>query len=138
MDATVVPRLLLGAVDGVEMLAVGALQLTRDVVVTAVSGVANVGAEAVTATMAGTRGIVSATARMVGDVAGAAQETVRATIDNARRSRRGLSHAASRLPAVTMTDASAAETKSAPTRRTPRSRRRAGLRLATSRPSEAA
>jgi hypothetical protein len=137
----VVPRVLLGAVDGVEILAVGALQLTRNVVVTAVSGVASIGAEAVTATMDGARGIVSATARMVGDVAGAAQGTVRATIDDARRSGRGLARAASRRPARSMMEAPAAETTPAPAPRVSRSRRRAGrLRLAThpSRPSEAA
>jgi hypothetical protein len=136
----VVPRLLLGAVDGVEMLAVGALRLTRDVVVTAVSGAASIGAEAVTATMQGARGIVSAAARMVGDVAGTAQGTVRATIDDARRSGRGLARAASRRPALDMMQASGAEAAAAPARTASRTRRRAGLRLAThpSRPSEAA
>src|SRR5262245_2141337 len=89
VDGNVVPRVLMGAVDGGELVAIGALQLARDVLQSAVSGAANIGAEALTAAVAGTRGVVSATSRMVGDIAGTAQDTLMATIDNARRPRRG-------------------------------------------------
>jgi hypothetical protein len=88
MDASVIPRVLLGAVDGVGIVAVGALQFARDVLLTAVSGAANIGAEAVTATVTGTRGVVAATAQLVGDIAGTAQGSFLATINNARRPRR--------------------------------------------------
>ena len=65
-QGNLVARTLMGAVDGVEVVAVGALQLTRDVLMSAVSGAASVGAEAVSATVTGARGVVSATSRMVG------------------------------------------------------------------------
>jgi hypothetical protein len=89
IDGSVVPRVLLGAVDGVETVAVGALQLARDVTLSAVSGAANIGAQALTATLAGARGVVSATVDMVGEIAGAAQGTFQATLDNAMHARRG-------------------------------------------------
>src|SRR5262245_22772312 len=82
--ARAVPRILGGAVNGVEIVAIGALRFTRDVLVSAVSGAASIGAEALTATTAGARGIVSATSRMVGDVAGTAQSAFRSVIDGAR------------------------------------------------------
>ena len=85
MKRSVVPRALLGAVDGVGMVAVGALQLGRDVLVSAVSGAANIGAEALRATVAGARGLVSATSQTFWDIAGAAQGTLLATIDSVRR-----------------------------------------------------
>jgi hypothetical protein len=50
VDVSVVPRALLGAVNGVEIVAVGALQFARDVLLSAVSGAANIGAEALAAT----------------------------------------------------------------------------------------
>ena len=68
-----VPQVLLGAVNGIETVAMGALQLARNVLVSAVSGAADIGAEAVTATFAGTRGVVAAAPRMVGDIATTAQ-----------------------------------------------------------------
>jgi len=89
LDPSVVPRALVGAVDGIGIVAVGALQLTRDVVVSAVSGAANIGAEGIMATVAGARGVVSATSQTVADISGAAQGTLLATIDNVRHSRRG-------------------------------------------------
>jgi hypothetical protein len=48
---------LVGAVDGVEIVAVGALQLAREVLLRTVSGAANIGAEALAATTAGARGV---------------------------------------------------------------------------------
>ena len=141
LNPTVVPRVLLGAVNGVEVVAVGVLQLARDVLVSAVSGAANVGTEAVTATVAGARGVVSAASQMVGDVAGTARDTLLATIETARRSRRGLARAASRRAAAAMTEKPGAGAPAAPSRRASRSRPRTrGLRLASrpARPSEAA
>src|SRR5262245_55305481 len=59
----IIPRVLKAAVNGVELVAVGALQFTRDVLLSAVSGAASIGAEALTATTAGARGVVSAGSR---------------------------------------------------------------------------
>jgi len=95
-NASLLPRVLLGAVDGVGAVAVGTLQLARDVLIKAVSGAANIGAEAVTATVAGTRGVVSATSHTVADIATTAQNTFLTTIDTVRHSRRGAARAASR------------------------------------------
>jgi hypothetical protein len=140
-DGNVVGRVLLGAVDGVEVIAVGALQLTRDVTVTTVSGVASIGAEAVSAVMQGARGIVFVTSQMIGDMAGAAQGTFRTTLQNARRSGRGLARSASRGAVLAARDTFGSAAPSASGRAASRARRRtSGLRLAPhpARPSEAA
>src|SRR5215470_10443850 len=92
-----VPGVLLGAVDGVGVVAGGVLQLTRNVLMSAVSGAADIGAEAVNATVSGAHGVVSAASRMVGDVAGAAQASVAETISVARQAGR---RTASRRPPV--------------------------------------
>ena len=89
LDASAVPRMLVGAVNGIEIVAVGALQLARDVLLSAVSGAADVGAEALSATTAGARGVVSATSRMIGEIAGTAESTFRDAVNNARHSRLG-------------------------------------------------
>jgi hypothetical protein len=99
-DVSVVPRVLLGAVNGVEIVAVGALQFTRDVLLSAVSGVANIGAEALNATVAGARGVVSATSRMVADIAGTAQGTLQEAVYNARHTRPGAARVALKRPAT--------------------------------------
>jgi hypothetical protein len=109
LDGYIVPRVLVGAVDGVEILAVGALQFARDVVLSAVSGAANIGAEALTATVAGARSVVSAASQTVGDIASTAQSTFLATIENARHLRRGPARMAPRRPPTSMTG-EAAET----------------------------
>jgi hypothetical protein len=98
-----VPRVLLGAVTGVEVVAEGALNLTRDVLVSAVCGAASIGAEALTATVAGARGVVSAASRMVGDIAATAQGTFREALENARRARQGVPHGVLRRPPARMT-----------------------------------
>lgn len=121
--ASVVPRVLLGAVNGVEIVAVGALQLTRDVLLSAVSGAANIGAEALTATVAGARGVVSAASRMVGDIAGTAQGTFQEALANARHSRAG--RGALRRPAARMAGRSRETTPAVPSTEGPRSRPRA-------------
>jgi len=97
-EAGMMPRILLGAVNGVEIAAAGALQLTRDLLVTTVSGIADIGAEALNATAGGVRGIVSAASRMVGDIAGTAQGTFWAAFDNARHARLRAAHMALRRP----------------------------------------
>jgi hypothetical protein len=86
-ESNMVPQVLLGAVNGIETVAVGALQLARNVLVSAVSGAADIGAEAVTATFAGTRGVVAAASRMVGDIATTAQSTFQETVSSAKQSR---------------------------------------------------
>ena len=100
---SVVPRVLLGAVDGLGVVAVGTLELVRNVLVSAVSGAANIGVEAVTATMAGTRGVVSAASQAVSDIASTAQGTIVATIDNARHPGRGVAHIMRGRPLASMT-----------------------------------
>ena len=102
-ESSMVPRVLLGAVNGIETVAVGALQLARNVLVSAVSGAADIGAEAVTATVAGTRGVVAAASRMVGDIATTAQSTVQETVSSAKQSRGGvLGRVAARRPLARM------------------------------------
>jgi hypothetical protein len=137
LDPGVVPRVLLRAVDGVEIVAVGTLQFARDVLVSAVSGAANIGAAALTATVAGARGVVSAASQMVGDVAGTAQGTLRTTIDNARRSGRASTRAASRR-AATLDAAGARVTPAAAPARARRRTRRLRLAPRPARPSVAA
>jgi hypothetical protein len=87
VDASVIPRALLGAVNGVEIVAVSALRIARDVLLSSVSGAASIGAETLTATTAGARGVVSATVRMIGDIAGTAAGTFQEAMNDARRSR---------------------------------------------------
>jgi hypothetical protein len=134
VDPSAIPRLLLGAVDRAEVVAVGALQFTRDVLLSAVSGAANIGAEALTATVGGTRGVVSAAFRMVGDIAGAARGSVLATIDSASRSRRApvrLARGRPALPLAGEPGGNAASVRSTPV---PRSRRRARRLRSVTRP----
>jgi hypothetical protein len=123
-EASVVPRVLLGAVNGVEIVAVGALQLTRDVLLSAVSGAASIGSEALTATVAGARGVVSAASRMVGDIAGTAQGTFQEAIGNARRSRLGAARGAFRRPAARMAGRTGATMPAVPSTGEPRARAR--------------
>lgn len=87
VNAAVLPQVLLGAVDGVGVVAGGLLQLTRNVLLTAVSGAADIGAEALNGTVSAARGVVSATFRMVGDMAGTARSTVAETVSLATQSR---------------------------------------------------
>ena len=84
-EANVVPRVLLGLVNGVESVGTGALELTRGVLLSAVSGAVNIGAEALTAAGAGARGVVSAASRMVGDIAGTAQDTFQEVMNRSTR-----------------------------------------------------
>jgi|SRR5262245_39345354 len=104
LDASVVPRAFVGAVDGIGIVAVGALQLARDVVVSAVSGAANIGAEALMATVAGARGVVSATSQTVADITGTAQGALLATMHNVRYSQRGAARLSPRRVAASMSD----------------------------------
>ena len=103
VDPGVVPRMLVGAVNGIEIVAVGALQLARDVLMSAVSGAADVGAEALAATTTGARGVVSATSRMIGEIAGTAESTLRDAVNNAKHARRGAAPATLRRPPARMT-----------------------------------
>ena len=105
-ESSMVPQVLLGAVNGIETVAVGALQLARNVLVSAVSGAADIGAEAVTATFAGTRGVVAAASRMVGDIATTAQSTLQETVSSAKHSRgSALGSVAARRPLAKMPSA---------------------------------
>jgi len=137
LNASVVPRVLLGAVDGIELVAVGALQIARDVVTTAVSGVANIGASALTATAEGTRGVVSAASHTVADIVETAQSTFVATVDNVRNSRRRPARLAPSRTAVSVAGEADGTVTSVPSRPGRRARR---PRLVTraARPSVAA
>ena len=66
LDTSVLPRVIVGAVNGLEIVAVGALRITRDVLIRTISGAAAVGAEALTAATGAVRGIVSAASRTIG------------------------------------------------------------------------
>src|SRR5262245_8381747 len=88
LDTSVVPRVLVGAVNGLEIVAVGALRIARDVLVRTISGAADIGAEALTAATAGVRGVVSAASRTIGDIAGATRGNVRETVSNVTHARR--------------------------------------------------
>src|SRR5262249_57254234 len=68
LDTNLIPRVVVGAVNGVEVVAVGTLRIARDVLLRTVTGAADIGAEALTATTAGVRGVVSAASRMVGEI----------------------------------------------------------------------
>src|SRR5215470_5270186 len=129
LDGSVVPRVLLGAVDGVGIVAIGALQLARDVLVSAVSGAANIGTEALMATVVGTRGAVSAASQTVADISGAAQSTLLATIDNVRHSRRGTARLSPRRATASTNDGGDSSVTSPGQR--PASRRTRGPRLVT-------
>jgi hypothetical protein len=104
LTASSVPRVLIGAVDGVGIVAAGTLQFVRDVLLTTISGAANVGAEALTATVAGTRGVVSAASQTVADIAVTAQSTVLAVIDNARHARRDVARLAPSRRSISTSD----------------------------------
>ena len=126
LNTSVVPRVIVGAVNGLEIVAVGALRIARDVLVRTISGVADIGAEALTAATAGVRGVVSAASRTIGDIAGTTQGNVRNTLSNvthARAARRTLGE-----PSTESAEASAAS--SADATRRPRGRAR-GSRAAS-------
>ena len=114
--ASVVPRVLLGMVNGVEIVAAGALQFTREVLLTAVSGAANIGGEALTAAGAGARGVVSAASRMVGDIAGTAQGTFQEVLNNARHLRPGAARMALWRPAASVAGGPSATTQTPSTK----------------------
>lgn len=122
--ASIVPRVLAGAVNGVEVVATGALRLTRDVLLSAVSGTASIGAEAVAATTAGARGVVSATSRMVAEIANTAQEAVREALSDARSARPGLARMARRSSPVSSGNDSATPSAGRATETRPRRRTR--------------
>jgi hypothetical protein len=99
-----VPRVLVQTVNGVEIVAASVLQLARDVLLSTVSGAASIGAEALAATTAGARGVVSATSRMVGDIAGTAQRSFQDTLYNARHARAGYPGRSLRRPPARVGD----------------------------------
>lgn len=133
-EAGVVPQVLLGAVDGVGVVAGGLLQLTRNVLLTAVSGAADIGAEALNATVSGARGVVSATSRMVGDMAGTARSTFVETVSLASHARgRASGRVAARRPPAAMASRATPSDAAQPSR--PGRRARAAIRPARSRPA---
>src|SRR5215470_6356504 len=87
LNTSVVPRVIVGAVNGLEIVTVGALRIARDVLVRTISGAADIGAEALAAATAGVRGVVSAASRTIGDIAGATRGNVRKTLSNVTHAR---------------------------------------------------
>ena len=127
LDTSVLSRVVVGAVNGLEVVVVGALHITRDVLVRTISGVADIGAEALTAAAGGVRGVVSAASRMIGDIAGTAQGDLRETMSNVTH-RRGSARSTLAAPSTGAADVTTAAPSADITRR-PRGRKR-GARAA--------
>lgn len=135
IESSRVPQVLAGAVNGLEALAVGALQLARNVLVSAASGAAEVGTEAIGATMSGARGIVAATSRMVADIATTAQTTLQDAMSNGRWSRNGGARTlASRRSSTPASNAAEAVTATSPSTEAAGSRRRGARARKTRQP----
>jgi hypothetical protein len=122
LDTSVIPRVIVGAVNGLEIVVVGALHITRDVVVRTISGVVDIGAEALTAATAGVRGVVSAASRTIGDIAGATRGNLRDTLSNVTH-HRGTARSTLSEPSRATADVTAAAPNADITRR-PRGRKR--------------
>jgi hypothetical protein len=84
LDAGLVPRLLVGGVNGAEVLAIGALQLARNVLMTVATGAAELGTLVVSRSAGAARGVVQTTSELVGGAAGVATNTVRTTVTAAK------------------------------------------------------
>src|SRR5262245_55849784 len=84
IGASVVPELLVGAVNGVEVLANGVLTLARNALLTVVSGAAELGTLVVSGSAGAARGIVRTTSELVGEAVGVATNTVRTTVTTAK------------------------------------------------------
>jgi hypothetical protein len=76
----IVPRVLHGTVNGAEAIAVGALNMARTVLVTAITGTAELGAQVVATGADAARGAVDAVARFGTDLADVASSAARATM----------------------------------------------------------
>src|SRR5262245_30126742 len=127
-ESHVVPRVLIETVSSVEIVAEGLLQLTRNLVVSAVSATADIGVVALSATATGARGVVSVTSRMVGDIAGAAQTGLRAALTSVQGSKPRAARAPPRHPLarVASHERQTADERPAPSRQARPARRRRG------------
>src|SRR5215471_13898399 len=97
-QSAMVPGILLGAVNGAEIVAANLLRFSLNVLVSTVAGAADVGAAAISATAAGVRGMVSAASRMVGDIATTAQTSFQEAAATARQSSVRAARSGSRRP----------------------------------------
>src|SRR5262245_22597952 len=84
LDVSVIPRVVVGAVNGAEVLAIGAIQLARNTLTAIVGGTAELGTRAVTGTAVAARGIVGTTFEIAGEAAGVATNTVRTAVTTAK------------------------------------------------------
>jgi hypothetical protein len=84
LDASVVPQLLIGAVNSAEILAIGILQLARNALTTVVTGAAELGTRVISGSAVAARGVVRTTSGLVGEAAGVATNTVRTTVTTAK------------------------------------------------------
>ena len=73
-------RVIQEAIDGGEIIAVGVLHLVRKTIVSALSGVQNVGAELGAATVTAVRGSIKAAYSIGGDLGTVAREAIRGTV----------------------------------------------------------
>jgi len=101
LDVSVVPRVLVEAVNGAEVLAIGVLQLTRNVLTSVVSGTADLGTVVISRAAGAARGVVGATSQIVGDAAGVATNTVRTTMSTAKDVGAQMGQAIKRAPGKT-------------------------------------
>ena len=85
-DASPSPGILLGAVKGIEPMAVGAFQFGRDVLVGAMSQAVSIGTGALTAAAAGARGLASAAFRVAEGFVVGAQGIYKEALASARPS----------------------------------------------------
>lgn|SRR5215471_4527960 len=103
LESSFVPQALLGAVSSVEVVAGALLQLTRDVLLSAVSGAADIGDAALTATASGARGVVSAASRTVENIGEAAKSSFQDAVSVSWSPRgRGVARTALRRPPAPM------------------------------------
>ena len=85
-EASPSPGILLGAVKGIEPMAMGAFQFGRDVLVSAVSQAVSIGTGALTVAATGARGLASAASRVAGGFVGSAQDIYQETLAGAKPS----------------------------------------------------
>jgi len=124
VNVSVVPRVLVGAVNELGTVAVSTLQFAGGVLRSAATGAATLGAEAFDVTMAAARDVVSATSQMMGGIAATAESTFRQALNGARQSRPGAARAARRRPPAAVNGKRDDATPPAPSAVAPPSRRR--------------
>src|SRR5262245_29787235 len=83
-DVNVIPGVVVGAVNGAEVLAIGVIQLARNTLTAIVGGTAELGTRVVRGTAVAARGLVGTTFEVAGEAAGVATNTVRTAVTTAK------------------------------------------------------